>query len=161
MLKRVVVGMADLKVSRPPCIMTTFGLGSCVGVAFYDNITKISGLAHIMLPSSKLAQNITNPAKFADAGIEKLLKDMLDFGARKYNIKAKIAGGAMMFNVIDLNDIFKIGLRNVKAVKEKIKELDIELLSEDTGENYGRTIELNSADGSLLIKTIRYGVRII
>jgi chemotaxis protein CheD len=30
------VGMADLRVGRHPCILTTLGLGSCVGVALYD-----------------------------------------------------------------------------------------------------------------------------
>ena len=161
MLKRIIVGMADLKVSQHPCIITTLGLGSCVGVTFYDNITRISGLAHIMLPSSTYVKNINNPAKFADTGVEKLLKDMIEQGAMKNNISAKIAGGAVMFSAINLNEILKVGMRNIKAVKEKIRELDIELISEDTGKNYGRTIELNSEDGSVLIKTIKYGIRII
>ena len=47
------VGMADLKVCREPDSLTTLGLGSCVGVALYDPVTKISGLAHVMLPNSK------------------------------------------------------------------------------------------------------------
>ena len=38
------VGMADLKVGKSPDVLTTLGLGSCVGVAIYDPVTKISGL---------------------------------------------------------------------------------------------------------------------
>ena len=37
------VGMADLKVCKCPDALTTLGLGSCVGVALYDPVTKISG----------------------------------------------------------------------------------------------------------------------
>lgn len=46
------VGMADLKVCKAPDALTTLGLGSCVGVALYDPVTKISGLLHCMLPDS-------------------------------------------------------------------------------------------------------------
>ena len=46
------VGMADLKVCISPDSVTTLGLGSCVGIAIRDPITKIGGLAHVMLPDS-------------------------------------------------------------------------------------------------------------
>ena len=42
------VGMADLKVCTYPDSLTTLGLGSCVGIALYDSVTKVTGLAHIM-----------------------------------------------------------------------------------------------------------------
>ena len=35
------VGMADLKACKCPDALTTLGLGSCVGVALYDPVTKI------------------------------------------------------------------------------------------------------------------------
>ena len=114
-----------------------------------------------MLPSSKEIKNNSNTAKFADTGIELLLKKMLELGANKRSIVAKIAGGAQMFSFNSTNDILKIGERNVKATKEKLKELNIPILAEDTGGNYGRTIELNSEDGSLLIKTIGHGIKTI
>ena len=44
------VGMADLRVCVSPDAVTTLGLGSCVGIAIRDPVTKIGGLAHIMLP---------------------------------------------------------------------------------------------------------------
>lgn len=34
------VGMADLKVCTYPDSLTTLGLGSCVGIALYDSVTK-------------------------------------------------------------------------------------------------------------------------
>ena len=43
------VGMADLKTCVSPDGVTTLGLGSCVGIAIRDPVTKIGGLAHIML----------------------------------------------------------------------------------------------------------------
>ena len=60
------VGMADLKVCKAPDALTTLGLGSCVGVALYDPVTKVSGLLHCMLPDSTQIRNNSNLAKFAD-----------------------------------------------------------------------------------------------
>lgn len=155
----VKVGMADLQTSGHPGILTTLGLGSCVGVSLYDPITKIIGMAHVMLPSSTQAKNNLNEAKFADTAIVKLLGDMIKLGARKEKIVAKLAGGAQMFSFNQTSDIMRIGARNVAASKEMLEELRIPIISEDTGGNHGRTIELYSNDGRLLIKTIGFGLK--
>ncbi len=160
-MKVIKVGMADLNVSKAPGILTTLGLGSCVGVTLYDKNNKIAGLAHIMLPSSKEIKNNDNKAKFADTAIELLVKNMLDIGGNENNFVAKLTGGSQMFSFNSNNSILNIGNRNVIAVKEKLKELNIPIVAEDTGGSYGRTIELNSEDGSLFIKTIGHGTKTI
>lgn len=153
------VGMADLNTSCCPGILTTLGLGSCVGIALYDHKNKVAGLAHIMLPSSSISKNIINEAKFADTAVIRLVEEMRKLGARKEYIVAKLAGGAQMFSFNQSNDIMKIGQRNIMASKEELKRLKIPVIAEDTGGNYGRTIELYSDDGILLIKTIGYSIK--
>lgn len=153
------VGMADMNMVNSPGILTTLGLGSCVGICLYDTSTRISGMVHIMLPSSVQIKNNSNQAKFADTGIVKLLEDMIKMGAKRNRIVSKIAGGAQMFNFNDTSDMMRIGARNVTATKETLKQLNIPIIAEDTGGNYGRTIELYSETGMLLIKTIGYGVK--
>lgn len=155
------VGMADLKASRHPSVLTTLGLGSCVGISLYDPVKKIIGMAHIMLPLSTQAKNNSNIAKFADTAVEKLLDDMVKLGAVGGSIVAKLAGGAQMFAFNTSLEMLRIGARNVLAVKEKLNELNIRLVAEDTGGNYGRTIELYSRDGRLVVKTIGYGTKVI
>jgi chemotaxis protein CheD len=153
------VGMADLNAVCHPGVLTTLGLGSCVGVALYDPSTKVIGLAHVMLPSSQQAKNNSNTAKFADTAIVKLIEDMKKLGARQNQIVAKLAGGAQMFAFNQSSDLMRIGQRNVLSAREKLIELKIPILSEDTGGNHGRTIELFSTDGKLMIKTIGYGIK--
>lgn len=153
------VGMADLNISNHPGALTTLGLGSCIGIALYDKSTKIIGLAHIMLPLSTMSKNNSNIAKFADTAILKLLNDMIKVGARKESIVAKLAGGAQMFSFNQSSDMMRIGLRNAIASKEKLQELKIPIIAEDTGGNFGRTIELFSEDGRLVVKTIGHGVK--
>ena len=130
------------------------GLGSCVGIALYDNQKKIAGLLHIMLPDSKQFKDIINPLKYADLGVETLFKEMLSFGCRKENITAKIAGGASMFNFTDKRIISDIGKRNSEAVVNAIKKLSIPIIGEDVGGNKGRTMIFESEDGSVIIRSI-------
>ncbi len=155
------VGMADLNVCKSPDIITTLGLGSCIGIAVYDPVTKIGGLAHIMLPDSTQIRNNLNKAKFADTGIEELIKRVTASGASKARLKAKIAGGAKMFEVSGLSDVGNIGARNAEASKAKLRELGIPLIAEDTGLNYGRTVELHCETGEFYIKSVGKPLKII
>ena len=151
------VGMADYKVGRNPANLISYGLGSCVGIALYDPVTKVGGLAHIMLPDSKQARSAENPAKFADTALPLMLDDIIKLGAAKSRVIAKIAGGAQMFTFANATDIMRVGERNAEAVKMVLKKLDIKMLAEDTGGNYGRTVELKLDSGIYRVKTIDKG----
>ncbi len=150
------VGMADIKTCVSPDGVTTLGLGSCVGIAIRDPSTKIGGLAHIMLPDSKAMRNEhLNLAKFADTGIEELVSQMEKLGARRSRMVAKIAGGATMFSFHGSNTaIGQVGQRNVEATKEKLKQLKIPILAEDTGANYGRTVIFYPETGEFHIRAV-------
>lgn len=160
MMEIIKVGMADLNVTSYPNALTTLGLGSCVGVCIYDAKTKIIGMIHIMLPYSWGVKNNTNPAKFADTGIPLLIEKMEELGAAKKNMVAKLAGGAQMFEVTR-SEFMNIGKRNVDAAKKVLQDLNISIVAEDTGGNYGRTIIFYSEDGRLEIKTIGKGTKTI
>ncbi len=153
----IIVGMADLNVTKDNGSLTTIGLGSCVGIALYDSVHKVAGLAHVMLPDSKAIQNNSNVAKFADTAIVKLVNDMIRIGARKELMKAKIAGGAQMFAIHSTNESMRIGDRNVEATMRMLSSMNIPLIGKDTGNNYGRTVELYATDGKFIIKTIGHG----
>lgn len=153
------VMMADLNIAKAPNVLKTTGLGSCVGIVLFDQKNKIGGLAHIMLPSSKLATNEQiNSAKYADTAVPILLDSMLKLGAERRSIIGKLAGGAQMFQFKSANDMLRIGPRNVEASKLILKDLEIPIIAEDTGGNYGRTIELNVNTGVLQIRTANKGV---
>ena len=155
------VGMADLKVGRAPDTLTTLGLGSCIGLTLYDPVSKIGGLVHYMLPDSTKLKNNTNIAKFGDTGIRELLKQVLASGANQRRLVAKIAGGACMFEMSGLSSVGNVGARNAEAAKEILKELKIPLVAEDTGLNYGRTVELKCETGEYVIKAVGKQIRVI
>ncbi len=155
------IGIAEAAAIRDPAILVTLGLGSCVGICLYDRNIRIIGMAHIMLPSSVEIRNNSNKAKFADTAIKMLIDDMIGLGANKNIITAKIAGGAQMFDFKSDNDLMRIGERNVKAVRRELSKQKINIIAEDVGGNYGRTIKFFSENGALNIKTIGHGISIL
>ena len=90
-----------------------------------------------------------------------LAERVIKQGARASKLKAKIAGGAQMFQFSVGSDLMRIGPRNVAAVKKALLELQIELLAEDCGGNNGRTIEFNPISKIVTIKTVNQGVKSI
>ncbi|MFM9327090.1 chemotaxis protein CheD [Paenibacillus mesotrionivorans] len=154
------VGMADLNVAATTGILKTTGLGSCVGVTLYDARTKIAGMAHVMLPSSDIAkEGSLNIAKYADTALPDMIAKMEKLGAAVSRMEAKMAGGAQMFAFSNNSDTMRIGPRNVDSCKEMLARYRIPILSEDTGGNYGRTIEFDCTTGKLMIRSVQHGVK--
>lgn len=158
-IKEIKVGIADLNVGSSPDKLITVGLGSCIGIALFDSSKYIGGLAHIMLPDSKAFNTINNPLKFADLAIPILLDKVQNMGALKRNLRAKIAGGASMFNFTDKNMMMDIGCRNMNAVKETLEKLAIPIIGEDCGGNKGRTMIFHTLNGAVQIRTVGLGIK--
>jgi len=155
------VGMADLNVCTAPDVLTTLGLGSCVGIILYDSFSKTAGLVHIMLPDSTKIKNNDNAAKFADTGIDALILRLTAIGANRNRLIAKIAGGAQMFAFNANSDMLRIGERNTEASKLKLQSLGIRIVAEDTGLDYGRTLEFYPETGQLYIKSVGKPLKIM
>ncbi len=154
------VGMADLNIAHLTGVLKTTGLGSCVGITLYDAQAKAAGMAHIMLPSSDIArEGSINIAKYADTAIPELIKKMTGVGASLLRLEAKLAGGSQMFAFAGNHDTMRIGPRNVESCKEILKKYEIPIKGEDTGGNYGRTIELDCDTGILFIRSVLLGVK--
>ncbi len=155
------VGMADLNICKAPDVITTLGLGSCIGLTLYDPVTKIGGMVHYMLPDSTQVRNHENIAKFADTGIDELLRRVVAAGANRQRLVAKIAGGAKMFETTSVSSIGNIGERNAETAKRILKQKGIRLVAEDTGLNYGRTVELHCETGDFHIKAVGRPLKVI
>ncbi len=161
MSRGIIVGMADLNIGKAPDIITTVGLGSCIGLTLYDPVTRVGGLVHYMLPDSKAVSNNSNIAKFCDTGVQELLKRVTMAGANRRRLVAKIAGGAKMFAVNQESNVGSVGERNTVAAKQILRQLGIQLIAEDTGLNFGRTVELHCDTGDFYIKAVKKPVKII
>lgn len=156
------VGISDLNTVSAPKTIRTSGLGSCVGVVIYDLSSKVAGMAHVMLPDSSLTrEKEINKYKYADTAIPILIDKVCALGARKYALKAKLAGGAQMFQFSPNSTMMRIGPRNIKAVQAQLVANRIPIIAEDIGGSNGRTIEFNPETGKLKIRTVNKGERYI
>ncbi|GFN31871.1 chemotaxis protein CheD [Paenibacillus xylaniclasticus] len=156
----VKVGMADMNIATDGALIRTTGLGSCVGVTLYDSVAGIAGMAHIMLPSSEIAKESSfNVAKYADSAVPALIARMEEAGASVKRMVAKLAGGAQMFAFASQSDTMRIGPRNIESCKHALQLTSIPIRAEDTGANYGRTIEMDSRTGILTIRSVQFGIK--
>lgn len=148
----LVVGISDLKVSSNPAdSMITYALGSCIAVAVYDPAAKVGGLLHYMLPDSTLdaARAKDTPAMFADTGIPLLFKSCYKMGADKKRMVVKVAGGA---SILDESNFFRIGQKNIMAMRKLFWSNNVLIDAEDTGKNVNRTIRLDMSTGKVTVK---------
>ncbi|MFP4655196.1 MAG: chemotaxis protein CheD [Methanohalobium sp.] len=152
----IIVKMADCAVAKSPENLKTMSLGSCVGVTLYDPTRKLGGLIHAMLPSSENARNTSNYAKFVDLGIPYLVDEMAKYGAAKRRLEAKLVGGADMFSMGN-NGTINVGKNNIEKVKQVLSNMEIPIVAEETGGNHGRTTILDTSDGTVFIKSVKYG----
>ena len=158
-MSEIVVGISDLKVSNNPGdALVTYALGSCIGVAVFDPKVKVGGLLHFMLPDSLLDPDKAKamPAMFADTGIISLFKACYAYGAEKKRMVVKVAGGA---NILDDTNYFRIGQKNITAMRKMFWRNNVLIEGEDTGENCNRTIRLDLSNGRCTLKSSNGTVR--
>jgi chemotaxis protein CheD len=145
--------MADLKVALPPDKLAVFGIGSCVVLALWDPLAKVGGLAHSMLPTAAAQPGgEAQPAKYCDTAVGALLAAMEDRGAQRGRCVARLVGGANMFAFQGREQgPWTLGERNLFTARETLRAWGIPLQGEDAGGDKGRSLELDTADGRLMV----------
>lgn len=154
MKKRVVVDISDAKVSSDPeDVITTYSLGSCIGVALFDPVAHVGGMLHYQLPTSTLDKPKAEqaPFMFADTGMAILLKKLIAMGAGKKRMQVKIAGGASMSAG---PKGFDIGKRNYLSIRKVLWQHGMFIDTEDIGGQSPRNMYLNMADGSVTVRSV-------
>ncbi len=138
-----------LFVSKEPHVVNTI-LGSCVAVCLYDNVGRIGGINHYMLPMWN-GQGLASP-KYGNIAIPRLIDKMLEMGSNQKHLKAKIFGGA---NIFESNlEQFQIGGRNIAVAEQMLSEYNIPIISCSVGGSNGRRIQFNSYNGEVRQKII-------
>lgn len=149
--------IGQIVVGKAPDELQAVALGSCIGAVIYDANSKIAGLAHVLLPDSTAFSKLGTLGKYADLAIPETIKLIIAKGGKRENLKAKIAGGAKMFQS-NFGKESDIGRRNTDAVIAALKRANITLIAQDIGDNIGRTINYNIQTNVLTIKLAQKGL---
>lgn len=150
--QRLVVGVGDFAVSNNQSMqITTYSLGSCIGLTIYDPVRRVGGLLHLMLPDSSInpQKAVNQPAMFADSGIPALFRAAYELLADKHRVQICVAGGAQ---VMDASGTFNIGIRNYKRVAEILDQHSLRIVAEQVGGMVSRTMMLNNQTGEVRLK---------
>lgn len=151
--QRVVVGVGDMAVSNNiSTVLSTYALGSCIGVIAYDPGVKCGGILHLMLPEASVSPQkaATQPAMFADTGLPLFFKALIGLKAERSRLRLFVAGGA---SVIAGQDPFRIGERNTRITMDFIAANALRVVQTDTGGSFNRTVHLELGTGNTTLVT--------
>ncbi|HEX3730281.1 MAG TPA: chemotaxis protein CheD [Opitutaceae bacterium] len=151
--QQVIVGIGDMAVSdNREIVLSTYALGSCIGLVAYEPIRHVGGILHLMLPDSAISPEkaAAHPAMFADTGLPEFFNQLAAFSLRPGALKLFIAGGA---NVLAGEDTFRIGERNMKATIDFLGRNGFRVSRAETGGSINRTLHLDLGSGQVRLKT--------
>lgn len=147
------IPMGGLGLTSPDKLVLQTFVGSCVAICLYDSVAKVAGMAHVMLPKNNTKDEIPKPeGKFVDVAIKVLLDRLAASGAQQSRLKAKMAGGASVFQTEGNKNVFNIGMRNVDAIRTILGEKKIPIISEDVGEKGGRWVIFDVESQAMTVK---------
>lgn len=154
-MSQIILGIGDFGASKTMgTAVKTYALGSCVAAIFLCPITRTVGMIHVALPDSSInpAKVKERPGYFADTGIPLLLQSMARLGCAPNGrgMHVKLAGGA---SIMDPNETFNIGKRNVLAIHKILWSLGLGAVAEDIGGSISRTVSVAVNTGEVIIST--------
>ncbi len=133
-----------------PHLVTTV-LGSCISVCLWDPVAGIGGINHYLLPLWN-GEGLPTP-KYGNIAIEKLIEKMLQLGSARGRLKAKVFGGATMWQVNQ--GLITVGERNIALAQDVLGAEKIPVVGSDLGGNLGRKIIYNTGTGEVLLRRNR------
>jgi len=153
-VKETIVKVAEWAAERGDAVIVTLGLGSCVAIMLHDPQACAGAMAHILLPSKRLARDTTNLAKFPETAVPLLVDRLCQLGADPRRLVAKLAGGASMFAQLMTPGTVQMGERNIVAARDVLRRAGIPVAREAVGGGSGRSVRFHVSDGHVEIRSV-------
>ena len=154
-MKKILIKPDEMAVSAEPAVLESLAVGSSIVVCLFDEKKRIGGMVHTLFPIRVAKESVANDhLKYVDTAIKVLYQEIVRLGAVPGNIKAKLAGGARIFCFGGQGKQPDVGKDNVSCARKQLQELGVPILSEDTGENHGRSVHFYVYDGKMEIETV-------
>jgi putative nucleotidyltransferase with HDIG domain len=134
-----------------PTILEAY-LGTCVGVALHDPVAGVGGLIHLLLPEPTSVESASQPEKYASTGFPLFLQALYDAGAAAENMRASIAGGALVGPIDDSDFELDVGGRTSERVMQFIADENIKVEQLETGGFFTCRLILNLNTGKCRIE---------
>jgi chemotaxis protein CheD len=140
--QRVHIIQGQYFVSDDPNVVLVTLLGSCVAACIRDPIARVGGMNHFLLPGVDKGAQVREAERYGVHLMELLVNGLLQRGARKDRLEAKLFGGAR--TVENLSDI---GRQNTIFAERFLKTEDITYAGGSCGGDNGRRIQFWPVSG--------------
>jgi len=126
-------------------------LGSCVGVCIWDPVHHIGGATHYLLPEWD-GRGTATP-RYGTVAIETLLRKLIEAGAKREQLIAKVFGGGCLFDSMRGNEARKdsLGERNVETAIAMLAKERIPIVYADVRKSRGQRIVFHTGTGESLV----------
>jgi chemotaxis protein CheD len=148
------VRVAQAAVGGPDDTLVTLGLGSCVAIVLHDPEARVGGMAHVLLPEPALSRDQANASKFATTAVPALVQEMARLGARPGRLKARLVGGAAMFQTLMVPGSLNMGARNIIASRQALERAGIPVIAEAVGGDFGRSVRFHVGAGRTTVSSV-------
>ena len=132
-------------------VLTTIGLGSCVGVVLLDRGSGAAGLGHVVFPASPVEGPVSQPGRYADTAVPALAGALMRLGSALRSLEAALVGGARMFS-FGRSPELDIGSQNVGAVTRALAAAGIPIRDTVTGGSVGRSVRVHIPVGGITVR---------
>ncbi len=129
-------------VSDQPNVVLLTLLGSCVAACIHDPLARVGGMNHFLLPGIDRDTNTREAERYGVHLMELLVNGLLQRGARKDRLQAKLFGGART-----LEKLSDIGRQNAIFAERFLKTEGIAYLGGSCGGENGRRLQLWPVSG--------------
>lgn len=119
-------------------------VGSGIALCLWDSVSKIGGANHFLLPEGP--ENNENAARYANVANPALLQRMLDLGADRKGLEARMFGGSLP-GISFGGEGERLGDRNVQAANHFLRLNGIRVLQSEVGGTHGRKLVFHTDDG--------------
>jgi chemotaxis protein CheD len=128
-------------------------LGSCVAACIRDAAAGVGGMNHFLLPQTFGDVSPANrSARYGTYAMEVLINRLLQYGARKNTMEAKIFGGG---NLIPDLRTAAVGESNARFILDYLGKEGIQVAAKDLLDECARKIYFFPATGRVMVKKLR------
>jgi len=129
-------------------------LGSCVGVTLCDRQTGVGGLIHLLLPEPATAESDWLPESYATTALPRFIAAVVEAGAKKNQLEACVAGGALMAPLSTMDVELDIGGRTAEVAGRILERENIPVVRSETGGYFSWRLTLDPQTWETTIEPI-------
>lgn len=139
--RKVHIVQGEYFVSDDPSVVLVTLLGSCVAACIRDPLAGVGGMNHFLLPGSEDGASAASD-RYGVYLMELLINGLLQRGARKNRLEAKLFGGART-----MENLSDIGRKNAAFAEHFLKTEEISYVGGSCGGDNGRRVQFWPVSG--------------